>query len=238
MEMKTRKRLLAAFTVAMALGAGVTLFDLVSRAKAQGFDPLSGLTLPTLTGWTPTIDPAASVTWYVKGNAGGRLSTASLKVGGFDVSETSARELTAGIAAGADYRIGNFIVGTFAGFDARVDHASAKLAGLPVLVPLGDMWSVGGRVGMFVGKAAMIYGLGGYAGLTERKIDVAGIVSSGHRNGVLAGGGLEFPFTPALFGSVEYRHLYLDTLPGAGGTSSRAGVDTLHFGVGYRFGVN
>lgn len=242
MQMQTRKRLLAAFMTAMCLGAGATLYSLAAKA-ADSFDPLSGLTLPnlpTLTGWAPTVNPTtADVSFWVRGQLGGRAATSSLQVAGFAVSETTARELTAGIGTGADYRIGNFVVGTFADFDARIDHASGKLAGVNVLLPLGDVWTVGGRVGWFATKSLMIYTLGGYSGLTERKIDTAaGTFASGHRNGYVAGGGLEFPLGP-VFGTVEYRHMYLDTLavPGTA-ASSKSATDTVRFGIGYRFGVN
>ncbi len=123
---------------------------------------------------------------------------------------------------GADYQVGSrFLIGGFAAYDwsgaaikMRFNEASAGVTANASVVSIQDMWTVGGRAGMLLGRDTLLYGLVGYSWIRVDDL-TASLTSGGTTNsvrlplpssqGVTLGAGVEHKLSNNVSLRAEYR---------------------------------
>jgi len=185
----------------------------------------------------PPISPAYNWTGFYIGAMGGGGWSASQGVdfkGGF-----------AGGTVGANAQFSNFVLG------AEIEGAWADIGQTSTLFGLGSATDTVQAFGSATVRAGfaidnvLIYGKGGFAAASNNiKITVLGasVSDSETHMGYTAGGGLEYGFTPNWSAKVEYLwahyqsvNYFANILP-PGLPSGAFDVNTVKFGVNYRFG--
>lgn len=139
----------------------------------------------------------------------------------------SADGASGGFLGGCDYRMDRILVGAWGDFAWHGADFSAGLNTNPVApinagleMSIDRQWSIGGRAGVFVTDATLIYGLIGYT-----KVDTSDLTYSGSAfgtpfsgsfavedlDGVVYGGGMEVDVGNGLVLGAEYRLTVLDS---------------------------
>jgi outer membrane immunogenic protein len=184
--------------------------------------------------------------FYVGANVGGAWANGSLNDNLAGVTwDTNASGVAGGFQAGYNYQIKNFVFGA----EWNIDWTSIGVTGPAVATPNGILqgsastnWitTVAGRVGIAADNW-LFYGKGGWAWVNNdaqiTNLTTGNVVTaSDTNNGWLAGGGIEYAFSPNWTTRVEYDYIGLNEGSGSGGgfTTSRD-IQLLTVGINYKF---
>ena len=112
-----------------------------------------------------------------------------------------------GVHAGYNHQFGHFVLGIEADYSwADISTSGTVLGVASVKASVDNLWTVRGRAGVVVGDNLLLYATAGYGEGTVKATATAGNVSfssSGKGDGWIAGGGIEYAFTPSILGRVE-----------------------------------
>jgi outer membrane immunogenic protein len=156
--------------------------------------------------------------FYVGANVGGAWANGSLNDNLAGVTwDTNASGVAGGFQAGYNYQIKNFVFGA----EWNIDWTSIGVTGPAVATPNGILqgWA-------WVNNDAQI------TNLTTGNV----VTASDTNNGWLAGGGIEYAFSPNWTTRVEYDYIGLNEGSGSGGgfTTSHD-IQLLTVGINYKF---
>lgn len=214
--------------------------------------------------------PVAADDWtgvYMGGGIGVDAATADISImdpnepsGGFGLNDFGGGNFGAGLRAGADWQISDWVVlGAFATYDWSTVETSASfsaetidesLTGEARLLDLQRAWAVGGRIGLVVSPATLAYGMLGY---TRAKLsDPSLSATAGQRDpftgafnlqsntaslklpefdGIVFGVGVEHRITSNISLWGEYRQSRFDAVQVALSEDTSVNIDpTLHLG--------
>jgi outer membrane immunogenic protein len=170
-------------------------------------------------------------------------------MGGYGWSNSQGNDLKGGFAGGTiggNYQFGNFVVGIEGeGAWADIEQSASGFFGLVTATDrIQAFGSLTGRLGVALDNV-LIYGKGGGA-LANNKLSVSGLglVASDTQThlGYTVGGGVEWGITPnwSVKGEYLWAHYesknYFASLVPPGIPSGTLEVNTVKFGVNYRFG--
>lgn len=157
-----------------------------------------------------------------------------------------------GIQGGADYQIGNFVLGVegqYSWADLKGDHVNPFDIPDILTTKVSSVATVAGRLGYAVDRV-LFYAKGGGAWIRDKHTIVdLGIVeatASATRSGWLAGGGIEYAFWNNFSAKLEYNYMDFGTrrlsftdLEGGPNfpLDIRQNLQTVTLGVNYRFGL-
>ena len=205
----------------------------------------------------PPIIPVYNWTgFYIGGNVGGAWETGTITDNLFDVSFSRTRSgFIGGGQVGYNWQVSpNWVVGVegmFDGTDIRSDTSTVVLANGDVISASAKTdWiaTVGARLG-YAANNWLFYGKGGGGWVHDSATvtdvvaatgDVFSVSVSDTRGGWMAGGGIEYGFTPNWTARVDYTHIGLSDVTNTGLfvndtiTLSRH-FDMVTFGINYKF---
>jgi opacity protein-like surface antigen len=165
---------------------GATAFTITMTTLAI----LAGLSL--MMALTATKARAQTVSAYAGVHAGYSIASTEIAIPGVALDGVGSKGLLGGVHGGVDIFLPNspWFVGAWAAYDwSRVD---AKLSAPPVFsasARLGDAWSVGGRLGLSIGKVSP-YAVLGYK-QQETGLSLAG-VGMPTLKGIVYGAGADY----------------------------------------------
>jgi outer membrane immunogenic protein len=149
---------------------------------------------------------------YLRGHGQGSFVDHKADMSGVVVDGLAARDFGAGIGGGCDYVYQQLFVGLGADYTFQNPKFTAAIGPSTMTVPLGNEWSLWGRLGFLVNPKTGLYVLGGYTGAQDSSMKMTAPLTTtleeklGSRRGGVLGGGVEFLVTPLVTMNLEYRH--------------------------------
>jgi outer membrane immunogenic protein len=173
----------------------------------------------------PAASSAASggITWtgvYIGVQGGYGNADHKLSVEAYNAEESAvlgsldglnSRGFIGGGRIGYDFQLGRFVAGPFADYNFSNIDSELKIGSQSATVEKGDEWTLGGRAGLLVTPATLIYGLVGYT-QTNYALHASGAGKLGDQDfkGLTGGAGIETALTKNLFIGLEYQHTWYD----------------------------
>jgi outer membrane immunogenic protein len=204
---------------------------------------LGGHVLPAAPALPAVLAPATSWTGCYGGGTGGyAVSTSSLSAAyeGWEfwsVDDLAGKGATLGVIGGCDLQLNRVVVGAWGDYTWHIDHEAKTelLQAISLNGVLDTQWAVGGRAGVLLNDATLVYASLGYTEAEGADITAKGIVY---------GGGVEVQLGAGFAIRGEYRYSDLDEqnmkwigdVEGLSGTAD-SDIHEVRAALTYRLGV-
>lgn len=116
-----------------------------------------------------------------------------------------------GLGGGCDFVVDKILVGAFADYVWHNQSTSLNVINQTLSMELDRQWTIGGRTGVVLGDATLVYVLAGYTKLSTSGFTGAIAAPAPDFSGIVLGGGVETALGKHVKLGLEYRHVNFDS---------------------------